>query len=89
MLQATITKDKSGAEVMTIQLPVNVRPSSTGKTTIVASSGGNIALPLQIDGYAVHVGVNCFIKKASEAPQQPELNKAIQTAPQYANKPSV
>jgi len=47
-----------------ITVPKNATPvpSATGKTRIVASSHGNVATTLMVDGKPVIVGVNCYIK---------------------------
>jgi hypothetical protein len=42
-----------------LQVPT---PSKTGKTKIVASSGGNIATAAILDGQPVIVGLNAYIK---------------------------
>lgn len=39
------------------------RPSASGKTLVVASTGGNIATAAIVDGKPVIVGVNAYIKK--------------------------
>lgn len=44
-----------------ITLPLISRPSSSGKTTLVATSGGNVATAATVDGRTVKVGVNAFI----------------------------
>ena len=48
-----------------IILPMNETPveSTTGKTLIVASSGGNRASDVLVAGKAVYFGVNAYIKK--------------------------
>jgi hypothetical protein len=49
---------------LVITLPVNPVPvnSKTGKTKIVASSHGNQATALLVEGKLVVVGVNAYIK---------------------------
>ena len=39
------------------------RPSASGKTLVIASSYGNQATTAIIDGKAVTIGVNAYIKK--------------------------
>jgi len=48
---------------LTIELPIALRPSKSGKTTLVASSGGNQTTSVVIDGKPVTVGVNAYIPK--------------------------
>ena len=52
--------------ILTLEIPVNAtpHPSSTGKTLIVASSGGNIATAATVNGKPVIVGFNAYIKAA-------------------------
>lgn len=45
-----------------IDLESDPHPSSTGKTVIVASTRGNQATSVQIDGKPVFVGVTAFVK---------------------------
>ena len=51
--------------VLIIEIPVQdpPRPSKTGKTLIVASSGGNQATAAQVDGKPVIVGLNAYIPR--------------------------
>lgn len=46
-----------------ITLPISKRPSKSGKTTIIASSNGNIATGTIVDGKPLTVGVNAYISK--------------------------
>jgi len=39
------------------------RPSASGKTLVVASSGGNQATAAQVNGKPVIVGVNAYIQR--------------------------
>jgi hypothetical protein len=49
--------------VLTIKIPMtDPRPSSTGKTLSVASSGGNIVTTATVCGKPVIVGLNAYIK---------------------------
>ncbi len=41
-----------------VDLSKRLKPSSTGKTTIVASSEGNVSVP----GTDVKIGLNCYVK---------------------------
>lgn len=60
-MQATLKTDK-GIQYITVTIPVNKKPSASGKTTIVASSGGNMATSVIIDGKPVVIGLNAYIK---------------------------
>lgn len=53
---------KSGNLIITIPLH-DPRPSASGKTLVVATSGGNVQTTAEIDGKQVVVGVNAYIKK--------------------------
>jgi hypothetical protein len=44
-----------------VTLPLISRPSSSGKTILVASSGGNVATSATVDNKTVKVGLNAFI----------------------------
>lgn len=59
-----VTKlEKQGeVEMLTISLPIVKRPSSSGKTMVVASTNGNHATSIVIDGKPVIIGVNAYIK---------------------------
>jgi len=49
---------------LVITLPMGTpRPSSSGKTLVVATSGGNQETDCEVDGKRVKVGVNAFIPK--------------------------
>jgi len=49
---------------LVIRLPLTApRPSASGKTLIVATSGGNQPTTATIDGKPVIVGVNAYIRK--------------------------
>ena len=56
-------KEKDGVSVLVIETPVSLRPSKSGKTMLVASSGGNITTTAQVDGKPVTVGLNAYIPK--------------------------
>lgn len=62
MLTATLNKEK---DELTIVLPANKKPvpSASGKSLIVASSHGNQATTIVVDGKPVVIGVNAYIKK--------------------------
>lgn len=60
-MKATIKKE-SGFDVLVVEVPIQKRPSKTGKTTVVASTNGNIPTMLQIDGKVVTLGLNAYIK---------------------------
>lgn len=50
---------------LVIRLPLNStpRPSATGKSLVVASSGGNKQTEATISGQPVIVGVNAYIER--------------------------
>ena len=60
-MKASISK-KDGFDVLTIEIPISKRPSASGKTTVIASSNGNIATSVVVDGKPVIIGVNAYIK---------------------------
>jgi ABC-type uncharacterized transport system YnjBCD ATPase subunit len=46
-----------------IEMPLGTpRPSGSGKTTIIASTQGNIATDVIVDGKPLTIGVNAYIK---------------------------
>jgi len=48
---------------MTIEIDVHKPvPSSTGKTLVIASTGGNQATDAKVDGKVVMVGMTAYIK---------------------------
>ncbi len=51
-------------DTIVITLPISKHASKSGKTTIVASSGGNQPTAATVDGQPVICGVNCYIRKA-------------------------
>jgi hypothetical protein len=49
--------------ILTIEIPLQTpRPSASGKTLVVASSGGNIITTATVAGKAVTIGLNAYIK---------------------------
>ena len=49
---------------LVIRIPIEKpKPSSSGKTLIVASTGGNTQTDVMVDGKPVFVGLNAYIKK--------------------------
>ena len=56
-------KENNGVSTLTIEVPVSLRPSNSGKTMLVASSGGNQTTTAQVDGKNVIVGLNAYIPK--------------------------
>lgn len=58
-MKAELTQDKKS---IVITLPLIKQPSKSGKTTIVATSGGNQPSSIVVDGKVVIVGVNCYVK---------------------------
>ena len=56
-------KENQGVSTLTIEVPVSLRPSKSGKTMLVASSGGNVSTAAMVDGKPVTVGLNAYIAK--------------------------
>ena len=48
---------------LVIRIPIKKVPSKSGKSILVASSGGNKPTAAVIDGKNVIVGLNCYIPK--------------------------
>jgi hypothetical protein len=49
--------------ILTIEIPLEKpRPSASGKTLVVATSGGNITTTAQVNGKPVTIGLNAYIK---------------------------
>jgi len=59
-MKATI---ENGELVVRIPVQDPPRPSKTGKTLIVATSGGNVATTANVDGKLVVVGLNAYIPR--------------------------
>ena len=58
-MQATIENGE-----LVIRIPMNTpRPSASGKTLVVASSGGNKATSATVDGKPIIIGLNAYINK--------------------------
>jgi len=55
--------EKDGNSFLKIEVPVSLRPSKSGKTMLVASSGGNVSTSATVDGKPVTVGLNAYIAK--------------------------
>lgn len=53
---------KNGTLVVTISLEPKPRPSSSGKTLLVASTGGFVTTEAEVDGKPVRVSLNATIK---------------------------
>lgn len=61
-LKVTIEKEGS-INVLQVRIPLQEpRPSASGKSLVVASTGGNQATTVQVDGKVVTVGLNAYIK---------------------------
>ena len=56
-------KETNGVSTLVIDTPVSLRPSKSGKTMLVASSGGNVTTTAMVDGKPVTVGLNAYIPK--------------------------
>jgi len=62
-MQATI---RDGKLIIEIELQTPPAPSASGKTLVVASTHGNQATSLMIEGQPVVIGVNAYIKKVGK-----------------------
>ena len=56
-------EEKDGVSTLVIRTPVSLRPSKSGKTMLVASSGGNVTTTAMVEGKPVTVGLNAYIPK--------------------------
>ena len=57
----TVTIEKGE---LVIRMPLGTpRPSASGKTLVVATSGGNVRTAAVVDGKSVTVGVNAYVTK--------------------------
>lgn len=45
-----------------ITLPIEAKPSKSGKSVVIATSNGNVPTSLQYEGKVVTVGVNAYVK---------------------------
>jgi len=55
----TVTRD---GDTLVVRIPIEApKPSSTGKTLVIASTHGNQKTGIQIDGKDVYVGVNAYV----------------------------
>jgi hypothetical protein len=61
-MQVSIS-ETNGVSTLKIEVPVSLRPSKSGKTMLVASSGGNVSTAAVVDGKPVTVGLNAYISK--------------------------
>ena len=57
-------QETNGVSTLKIEVPVSLRPSKSGKTMLVASSGGNVSTEAIVDGKPVTVGLNAYIAKS-------------------------
>jgi hypothetical protein len=50
--------------ILTIEIEINAKPvlSASGKSRIVATSGGNQTMPIEVDGKPLVIGLNAYIK---------------------------
>lgn len=58
---AKIDKDRR-VLVLEIDMEAQLRPSTSGKTLVVASTRGNQKTDLEVDGKPVIIGLNAYIK---------------------------
>jgi|WetSurMetagenome_2_1015567.scaffolds.fasta_scaffold1359402_1 hypothetical protein len=48
---------------ITITLPISPRTSGSGKSLVIASTGGNLPTTATYNGKVVICGVNCYVSK--------------------------
>jgi len=48
---------------LVITMPISPRTSKSGKSTVIASSGGNIRTMVEYEGKPIVVGINCYVSK--------------------------
>lgn len=54
---------KDGNLIITLPVNPNPAPSASGKTLVVATSSGNKATNVMVNGKPVTIGVNAYISK--------------------------
>lgn len=54
---------KGKQEILVITLPVDKKPSKSGKSMLIATTNGNIPSKVEVDGQTLVVSVNAYIKK--------------------------
>lgn len=57
-----MTVEKKGDNIV-ITIPISKYESASGKSTVIASSKGNVTTNVMVDGKPLTVGVNCYISK--------------------------
>jgi len=65
-------KIENGTLIISIPLQAP-RPSSSGKTLLVASTGGNVVSTATIDGKPVVIGLNAYLRKGEGEVVKAEL----------------
>ena len=53
---------QGNVEILTIEIPISVRASNSGKTTVIASTNGNIMAGIEYNGKPVTIGLNAYYK---------------------------
>ena len=65
-MKAEIIETTGGTKNLVVTIPMNdPRPSASGKTLVVASSGGNQETDVKVKGETVKIGLNAFIRKSA------------------------
>lgn len=56
---------KLNGKKLTVEIDINnpPTPSATGKTLVVASSHGNQASEVQVNGKPLYIGLNAYVRK--------------------------
>jgi hypothetical protein len=55
-------KKVNGIDVLTVSIALSAGPSSSGKTTVIASTRGNHISGAMYEGKPVVVGLNAYVK---------------------------
>lgn len=56
------TEGKKSYLVIRAEIPGKPEPSKSGKSLLIASTGGNVATAVKVQGKVVVVGLNAYIK---------------------------
>lgn len=54
---------ENGQKILNVKLPIIKQNSKSGKTILVATSGGNQITNVEVDGKLVTIGLNAYISK--------------------------
>lgn len=48
---------------LVVEIPISPRTSKSGKSLVIASTGGNVPTTAEYDGQPVILGLNAYVKK--------------------------